>query len=242
MRCHACNEINPSGYRFCLQCGAEQPQVGQATLVMPESPTPAPIAVATRARWVIPTVIVAFVIGGLVVFLLTRQQTAAPSQEPSEGLSVNSQVSPTPTASSVTTAATPRSTLLSPATATPTPKPVPPGTPTTNEAAAKTLGTVEPPGGIYSGSDVTQKALIVSKPQPQYTEEARKNQITGTVVLGAVFGADGEVKNIRTVSGLPFGLTARAVEAARLIKFTPAIKDGRPVSMYIQLEYEFRLY
>ena len=97
-------------------------------------------------------------------------------------------------------------------------------------------------GGIFSGKDVNQKARVLSKPEPTYTEEARKNQITGTVVLRAVFTSGGQVSNIRAVSGLPYGLTERAIAAARLIKFLPATKDGHPVSMYIQLEYNFNLY
>jgi TonB family protein len=95
---------------------------------------------------------------------------------------------------------------------------------------------------IFSGKEVSSKARVLSKPEPQYTEEARKNQITGTVVLRAVFTSGGQVTNIRSVSGLPFGLTERAIAAARQIRFSPATKDGRPVSMYIQLEYNFNLY
>ena len=95
---------------------------------------------------------------------------------------------------------------------------------------------------IFNGKEVTSKARVLSKPEPQYTEEARKNQITGTVVLRAVFTSSGQVTNIRSVSGLPFGLTERAIAAARQIKFSPAMKDGHPVSMYIQLEYNFNLY
>lgn len=95
---------------------------------------------------------------------------------------------------------------------------------------------------IFSGKEVSSKARVLSKPEPQYTEEARKNQITGTVVLRAVFTSGGQVTSIRAVSGLPFGLTERAIAAARQIKFSPATKDGRPVSMYIQLEYNFNLY
>ena len=98
------------------------------------------------------------------------------------------------------------------------------------------------PNKIYSGKDVSSKARVLSKPEPQYTEEARKNQVTGTVVLRAVFTSGGQVSNIRAVSGLPFGLTERAIAAARQIKFAPATKDGHPVSMYIQLEYNFNLY
>ena len=86
------------------------------------------------------------------------------------------------------------------------------------------------------------KPRILSKPEPQYTEEARKNQITGTVVLKVVFASNGSVTNIRTVSGLPNGLTERAIAAARQIKFVPATKDGHQVSMWMQLEYNFNLY
>jgi protein TonB len=89
---------------------------------------------------------------------------------------------------------------------------------------------------------VTSKARLISKPEPQYTEDARKNQVVGTVVLKVVFSSNGSVTNIRTVSGLPYGLTERAIAAARQIKFVPATKDGHPVSMWMQLEYNFNLY
>jgi protein TonB len=94
----------------------------------------------------------------------------------------------------------------------------------------------------FKPSEVNQKARILSRPEPQYTEEARKNQVSGTVVLRAVFSSSGQVTNIRTVSGLPHGLTERAMAAARQIRFSPAMKDGRAVSQYIQIEYNFNLY
>ena len=95
---------------------------------------------------------------------------------------------------------------------------------------------------IFTGKEVTSKARLISKPEPQYTEDARKNQVTGTVVLKCVFGSDGSVKNISVRSGLPHGLTEKAIAAARQIKFVPATKDGRQVSMWMQLEYNFNLY
>lgn len=95
---------------------------------------------------------------------------------------------------------------------------------------------------IFKPSEVSSKARILSRPEPQYTEEARKNQVSGTVVLRAVFSSSGQVTNIRTVSGLPHGLTERAMAAARQIRFAPATKDGRAVSQYIQIEYNFNLY
>lgn len=96
--------------------------------------------------------------------------------------------------------------------------------------------------GILSQREVEQRARLLSKPEPKYTEEARRNQITGTVMLRAVFASSGDVVQIRALSSLPFGLTERAIAAAREIKFVPATKDGRPVSVFMQLEYNFNLY
>ena len=95
---------------------------------------------------------------------------------------------------------------------------------------------------VFIGRDVTQKARILSKPEPQYTESARKYSVTGTVVLRAVFSSSGQVTQIRAVRGLPHGLTLRSIAAARNIRFTPAVKDGHNVSMWFQLEYNYNLY
>jgi protein TonB len=83
---------------------------------------------------------------------------------------------------------------------------------------------------------------ILKKPEPAYTDKARKAGVEGTVVLQAVFSSDATLNRIRILQWLPFGLTERAVEAARGIKFTPATKDGRPVSMFYRIEYNFHLY
>lgn len=97
-------------------------------------------------------------------------------------------------------------------------------------------------GNTYKGNDVDTKPRLVKKPDPTYSEKAKSEQITGTVILKCVFAADGTVTNIRVVQGLPYGLTEKAVEAARKIKFVPATKDGKPVSMWMQLEYNFNLF
>lgn len=94
----------------------------------------------------------------------------------------------------------------------------------------------------YRAAQVEQKARLLSKPEPQYTEEARKNSVSGTVVLRAVFSSSGEVVQIRALRTLPFGLTERAIAAARQIQFVPALKGGQPVSVAMQLEYNFNLY
>lgn len=95
---------------------------------------------------------------------------------------------------------------------------------------------------IFSQSEVDQRATILSKPTPSYTEEARKNQVAGTVVLRVVLAASGEVTGIVAVSGLPDGLTERAIAAAKQIRFSTAIKDGHTVSVAVQIQYTFNLY
>ena len=94
----------------------------------------------------------------------------------------------------------------------------------------------------FLGKQVNRRTTTVMKPEPMYTEEARQKGITGTVVLKVVFFSDGSVGNIQTVAGLPYGLTEKSIEAARKIKFVPAVKDGKFVSMWMQLEYNFNLY
>jgi len=96
--------------------------------------------------------------------------------------------------------------------------------------------------GIFTVAQVEQRARLLRKPEPKYTEEARRNQISGTVMLRVVFSSAGEVVQIRAARTLPFGLTERAIEAARQIRFVPAMKGGRPVSVFMQLEYNFNLY
>ncbi len=95
---------------------------------------------------------------------------------------------------------------------------------------------------VLTGAEVSTRARILKKPEPQYTENARQAQITGTIVLRAVLAADGTVQHILIIEGLPYGLTESTVKVARQIKFTPATFAGRPVSMFIQLEYNFNLY
>jgi TonB family protein len=95
---------------------------------------------------------------------------------------------------------------------------------------------------IFKVGEVTRRAVINSRPEPLYTDEARKEQITGTVVLRLVLNADGTVTNIVPLNRLGGGLTEKAIEAARRIQFTPAERDGRRVSQYATINYNFNIY
>jgi len=95
---------------------------------------------------------------------------------------------------------------------------------------------------VYKRGEVSQGPRVVSKPEPRYTPDAKRNLISGEVVLRLVLGASGEVNDVQVIKGLPFGLTERAVEAARKIRFKPAIKAGQPVSFSLEVSYSFNPY
>jgi TonB family protein len=82
----------------------------------------------------------------------------------------------------------------------------------------------------------------VYKEKARYTEEARQQQIQGTVILRATFSADGRITDIRVVRGLPNGLTENAIVAAQRIRFQPALNNGVPITVRASLEFNFTLY
>jgi TonB family protein len=94
---------------------------------------------------------------------------------------------------------------------------------------------------IYSARDGIQRAQILAKPAPGYTEDARRANVSGVVRLRVVLGADGNVKHILVLRRLSHGLTEKAIEAARQVRFKPATLGGQPVSQYVVLEYGFNV-
>jgi len=86
------------------------------------------------------------------------------------------------------------------------------------------------------------RPTIVYKEPARYTEQALQNQVAGTVVLSATFSADGRIRDVRVLHGLPNGLTEKAIEAAHRIRFRPAVRDGVAISVRASLEFSFVLY
>lgn len=93
----------------------------------------------------------------------------------------------------------------------------------------------------YPSKDITSRAIITYKPFVSFTEEARRQVVNGTIRVRAVLNKDGKVSRVLVVNPLCCGLTENAVFAASQIKFKPAIKDGKPVSIFLFLEYSFSI-
>jgi TonB family protein len=95
---------------------------------------------------------------------------------------------------------------------------------------------------IYTSKETDEKVKILRKPTPTFPREARRHLTKGYVILRAILAADETVKHIEVITGLPHGLTESAIAAARQIKFKPALKDGKPVSVWVELEYQFQVF
>jgi TonB family protein len=82
----------------------------------------------------------------------------------------------------------------------------------------------------------------VYTPDPDYSEEARRAKYQGVLVVGMIIGRDGNPKAEWAVKKLGLGLDQKAIEAVRRWKFQPAVKNGEPVAVLINVEVSFRLY
>ena len=96
-------------------------------------------------------------------------------------------------------------------------------------------------GGAYKiGGGVSQPTLL-SKVEPEYSEEARKAKWQGTVVLSLIVDETGVAQQIKVSRSLGMGLDQKAIEAVQRWRFRPGMKDGKPVPVYATVEVNFRL-
>jgi TonB family protein len=97
-------------------------------------------------------------------------------------------------------------------------------------------------GGVFKVGGGVSAPKVLFQPDPEYSEEARKAKYQGTCVLWLIVGPDGKPRDIKVARNLGMGLDEKAIEAVKQWKFEPAMKDGKPVAVQINVEVSFRLY
>ena len=97
-----------------------------------------------------------------------------------------------------------------------------------------------PPELLQVKGHVT-KPLKIWAPAPIFTEEARRKQLTGVVILEAIIDEDGCVANAHVLQGLPAGLDRSALRAVSDWVFEPATLEGRPVRVNYSLTVSFKV-
>jgi TonB family protein len=96
-------------------------------------------------------------------------------------------------------------------------------------------------GGVYKIGGGVSSPQLLTKVEPEYSEEARKAKFQGTVLLYVEVDEKGLPRNIRIIRPLGLGLDQKAIEAVEKWKFIPGKKDGKPVAVQAQIEVNFRL-
>jgi TonB family protein len=107
--------------------------------------------------------------------------------------------------------------------------------------AAAATGVDAPKAKQAEAVAAVQAVEILAKPNPQYTEEARKLGLEGEVLVQVVFPASGPVQVLRVTKGLGHGLDEAAVRAAEQIRFKPAMQNGQPVDFPATVHIVFQI-
>jgi TonB family protein len=84
-----------------------------------------------------------------------------------------------------------------------------------------------------------RKAVILWKPEADFTPESSAARELGTVKLSIVLSSNGRVSGIEVLSSLRFGVTEQAIEAAKRVIFLPAEREGRFISQRVVIEYTY---
>ena len=109
-----------------------------------------------------------------------------------------------------------------------------------NYGAPLGVGNGQDDGVFRVGGGVTPP-LVLQRVEPQYSEEARKARIQGTVVLEAIIRKDGSVDVMRIVKSLGYGLEENAIHALKQWRFKPGMRNGVPVDVALNIEVNFNL-
>jgi len=99
-------------------------------------------------------------------------------------------------------------------------------------------------GGVTGAAGIRGSVtapVVLFKLEPEYTEDARRARIQGTVILRIEVDTDGQARNISVRQSLGLGLDERAIDAVRQWKFRPGRQNGRPVVTVALVEVNFRL-
>ena len=97
-------------------------------------------------------------------------------------------------------------------------------------------------GGLRKIGGGVSAPVVLFAPEPEFSEEARKAKVAGNVLVYLQVGTDGRPKNVRVLRGIGLGLDEKAMEAVRQYKFKPAMENGHPVAVEMNVEVNFQIF
>jgi periplasmic protein TonB len=96
-------------------------------------------------------------------------------------------------------------------------------------------------GGVFSVGGGVSPPVPLYRPDPEYSDEARKAKLQGVVVVEVIVDEHGRVRDPKILQSLGLGLDEEAVKSVLTWKFKPAMRAGRPVAVTIDVHTTFRL-
>lgn len=96
-------------------------------------------------------------------------------------------------------------------------------------------------GGPFRPGSGIEPPRLLREVKAEYSDDARRRNLTGDVLLEIVVRRDGSVGEVTLLQGLGGGLDQRAVDAVRQWRFAPARRRGEPVDVLVEVAVEFTL-
>ncbi len=107
--------------------------------------------------------------------------------------------------------------------------------------------------GAFAQAQVREKTIqdttVSPKPSSEKANNAKKDDVKGTVKLSVIFLASGEIGDVKVVEIISNekgfkenGLLEQATAAAKKIKFEPPKRNGKPYSVKKIIIYTFTIY
>jgi protein TonB len=97
-------------------------------------------------------------------------------------------------------------------------------------------------GGIKRIGGGVSAPVVLFAPEPQFSEEARKAKVSGNVLVYLQVDSTGKPTHVRVLRGIGLGLDEKAKEAVLQYKFKPAMEDGKPVAVEMNVEVNFQIF
>ena len=96
-------------------------------------------------------------------------------------------------------------------------------------------------GRLASAATVERAPRFRKRVRPEYTPEMLENRVQGTVRVRVLVDIDGKVKKAEALNDLGHGAADQAVRACRAMVFEPALRDDKPVAVWITIPIRFVL-
>jgi protein TonB len=97
-------------------------------------------------------------------------------------------------------------------------------------------------GGVREVGGGVSAPIEIYRVDPEFSEEARKAKLTGDVMLNLWVDSKGRVTHVSVLKGLGMGLDEKAIEAVKQFRFKPAMENGKPVTVELNIDVNFQIF